>query len=133
MALTNNDDTQDVLLSIAEAAAWLELASSLDTQVNHNASPSMKKNLGLAYMNIVRSKEVKFPFVENIFRTDQNHYRNWWSRELGDWKSWATNRWKEEWGTFLALDSAKEEPGYDQVKAIYDTVMATSSKKSKYY
>ena len=129
MALTNNDGTQAILLSIAEAAAWLELASSWDTQMIHNASPPMKKNLGLAYMNIVRSKEVEFPFVENIFRTDDQHYHNWWSRELSDWKSWATNRWKEEWGAFLALDLANEEPGYDQVKIIYDTVMSATSKK----
>jgi hypothetical protein len=119
-----------VLPSIVEAAAWLELATSWDVEGNHNISPSMKKNLGLAYMNIVRSKEDKFPQVQDIFGSgnDQQH-NNWWSGEpfaSDSWKAWATVRWKEEWGYFLDLESAKEEPGYEQVKAIYETVMKAS-------
>lgn len=133
MALNNNDGTQQVLPSIAEAAAWLELASSWDTEGNHKVSPSMKKNLGLAYMNIVRSSEEIFPIVADIFNANEQHRRKWWSvghsgKDDNDesWKAWATIRWKEEWGSFLALDSAKAEPGYGQVKAIYESVMASS-------
>jgi hypothetical protein len=138
LALKNNEENQLVLPSIVEAAAWLELASSWDSEGNYDASPSMKKNLGLAYMNIVRNKEQSgFPFVEDVFGVSDMHRRNWWSGELtsggetGDsWKGWATIRWTEEWGAFLNLDASKSEPGYHQVKSIYETVMTSSRYKS---
>lgn len=136
LALSSNDGTQQLLPSIAEAAAWLELATAWDIDGNHESSPSMKKNLGLAYMNIVRSSEDDFPVVKDIFNSDEQHRHNWWSvtssqeKQRGDWKAWATIRWKEEWGSFLALDSAKGEQGYEQVKAIYQTVMSSSREKA---
>ena len=88
----------------------------------------MKKNLGLAYMNIVRSKETKFPVPIDIFNADARYKQNWWTGESNDkdWKAWATILWKEEWSTFLFLDSAKIEPGYDQIKSIYEAVMSSS-------
>lgn len=134
LALKNNDGTQRVLPSIAEAAAWLELASIWDVEGNHGTSPSMKKNLGLSYMNIVRSKEGEFPLVQDIFNTNEDYRRNWWpvssANDGNDWKAWATIRWKEEWGSFLEMDSAKGEPGYEQVKAIYEAVMTSSIRGS---
>eukprot|EP00970_Alexandrium_tamarense_P020005 scaffold14715_cov221-Alexandrium_tamarense.AAC.1 len=127
-----------VLPSIAESAAWLELASSWDDK-HLSTSPSMKKNLGLAYMNIVRNKESDhFPLVQDIFVGDGGNTNstrhNWWSgssTEEGDnWKGWATIRWKEEWGSFLTIESSKFEPGYDQVKSIYESVMQSSRSKA---
>jgi hypothetical protein len=133
LALKNNVDTQMILPSIAEAAAWLELASVWDVEGNHSTSPSMKKNLGLSYMNIVRSKEAEFPLVKDIFNANEDYRRNWWpaSAVNDDWKAWATIRWKEEWASFLELDSAKGDPGYDQVKAIYDAVMISTRGRSR--
>ncbi|KAL3790678.1 hypothetical protein HJC23_009778 [Cyclotella cryptica] len=135
LALKNNGHSQLVLPSIVEAAGWLELASSWDTEGEYKTSPPMKKNLGLAYMNMVRSKEtVKFPFVTDIFDVDDRHYHNWWRQNLmttqveydESWKAWATSRWKEEWELFLKLDSSKTEQGYDQVKSMYDAVMGST-------
>lgn len=128
MALKNNDNAQLILPSIVEAAAWLELCSLWDVEGKHTSSPSMKKNLGLAYMNIVRSKETKFPVPIDIFNADARYKQNWWTGESNDkdWKAWATILWKEEWSTFLFLDSAKIEPGYDQIKSIYEAVMSSS-------
>jgi hypothetical protein len=57
------------LPSVVEAAAWLELAQSWDMKTYARLS-SMKKNLGLAYMNIVRSKDARFPNNEDIFHND---------------------------------------------------------------
>lgn len=148
LALKENDR---VLPSIAEAAAWLELAGSWDKDTFETQS-SMKKNLGLAYMNIVRSKESgSFPIVEDIFdnvranddgqnETDavesggRRHMQNWWTEETNGessaWKEWATIRWREEWEVFLGLESAKTEPGYSQIKNIYDLVMNSSQAKA---
>lgn len=122
-----------VLPSIAEAAAWLELAQSWNTKTYARQS-SMKKNLGLAYMNIVRSKDVRFPKVEDIFGDDnggegRRHRQNWWkgvSDGDDNWKTWATTRWKSEWEAFLELDSSKAEPGYMQIKNIYESVVNSS-------
>ncbi|KAL7537332.1 hypothetical protein ACHAXR_007740 [Thalassiosira sp. AJA248-18] len=130
-----------VLPSIVEAAGWLELANSWDTSLAQKSS--MKKNLGLAYMNIVRSKEDSFPFVEDIFNgtgrvesAGRNHRHNWWTKESshgdGNWKEWATLRWREEWETFLGLESSKTEPDYYQIKSIFDAVMKSSRAKPTY-
>lgn len=126
-----------VLPSIAEAAAWLELAQSWDTK-SYARQSSMKKNLGLAYMNIVRSKEVRYPDVEDIFGDDtdgegRRHRQNWWKgMSDGDdnWKTWATTRWKSEWEAFLDLESSKAEPGYMQIKNIYESVVKSSRRST---
>ncbi|KAL7548887.1 hypothetical protein ACHAWF_012162 [Thalassiosira exigua] len=136
LALTENDDSSRIkpgllLPSIAEAAAWLELACSLDSE-NVSRKSSMKKNLGLAYMNIVRSKEIAFPSVEDIFPESNgtaSGKQNWFNGD-GDWKEWATIRWREEWETFLDLESSKDEPGYSQIKTIFEAVMKSSHEKS---
>ena len=143
LALKDNEHStmkksHSILPSIAEAAAWLELAGSWD-KGTYSEQSSMKKNLGLAYMNIVRSPE-QLPVVEDIFDVGLNdsrqHRSNWWreaSRGGGnhnDWKSWATTRWREEWEAFLGMESSKAEPGYAQIKQIYDTVMNSSRSKA---
>ncbi len=124
------------LTSIAEAAAWLELAQSWDEDTYARQS-SLKKNLGLAYLNIVRSKDTgRFPIVDDIFIEKRNsamHRRNWWtgaSYGSNNWKEWATRRWKEEWETFLSLESSKAEPGFTQIKHIYESVMKSSRDKA---
>lgn len=118
------------LQSIAEAAAWLELVQSwdIDTYGHHS---SMKKNLGLAYMHIVRSRGIRFPVVEDIFNDGRDeHRRRWWKTDEGNsWKEWATHRWKSEWEMFLRLESSKSEPGYAEIKNIYDIVMRSSQAK----
>ena len=96
-----------------------------------------KKNMGLAYLNIVRSKEEIFPVVENIFGGIEGAVAvdSWATesemRERNSWKEWATKRWREEWETFLSLDQSKSEPGYEQIKNIYNAVMDSSSEKAK--
>ena len=133
MALKNNANSQLVLPSIAEAVAWLELSSSWDVEGKHTSSPSMKKNLGLAYMNIVRSRENKFPIPIDIFNANAQYKEKWWSGESNDekWKAWATTLWKEEWSTFLSLESAQMEPDYDQIRSIYEAVMSSSREKNR--
>eukprot|EP00986_Skeletonema_menzelii_P014478 scaffold9647_cov141-Skeletonema_menzelii.AAC.3 len=112
------------LPSIAEAAAWLEVAISLDEKLD--SSPSMKKNLGLAYMNIVRSDQSHFPIVENIFGSISNQTRP----NVKDWKAWATRQWQRSWGEFLDMSSAREEADYMSVKQIFETVMKSSQSRS---
>lgn len=158
LALKENERTTKttaagVLPSIAEAAAWLEFASAWENDLAQQSS--MKKNLGLAYMNIVRSKESGgFPYVEDIFGVNTNgtwidkgttggiceglrkHYsRNWWTKSNkvgdGDWKGWATTRWREEWEMFLGLEPSKADPSYAQIKSIYTAVMKSSQAKTK--
>lgn len=118
------------LQSIAEAAAWLEFVQSwdIDTYGHHS---SMKKNLGLAYMHIVRSRGIRFPVVEDIFDDGrEEHRRNWWTDDdKSSWKEWATHRWKSEWEMFLRLESSKTESGYAEIKNIYDIVMRSSRAK----
>jgi len=130
LALNENasSSSTNVLPSIVESALWLELATSWDKDT-YAESSSMRKNLGLAYMNMVRSKEsiTTFPIVDDIFDYGNNE-TNWWSsesNEYNDWKEWASTRWRYEWEAFLGLESSKSEPGYLQIKQIYDAVMGS--------
>ena len=118
----------DTLHSITEAAAWLEFASSLDESLNK--SPSMKKNLGLAYMNMVRSFEEEFPILDDIFGVKTKGTEYSWVDQKGEWKAWATKRWQRSWEQFLEIDSAREEADYHSVKQIYDSVMKSSRARS---
>jgi len=130
LALNENasSSSTNVLPSIVESALWLELATSWDKD-SYATQSSMRKNLGLAYMNMVRSKEsTSFPIIDDIF--DYNNETNWWSsesNEYNDWKEWASTRWRYEWEAFLGLESSKSEPGYLQIKQIYETVMGSLS------
>jgi hypothetical protein len=83
----------------------------------------------------VRSKDEVYPNIEDIFGDDSNvdgrpYRQNWWKGGVPDgddnWKTWATKRWKSEWETFLHLDSSKAEPGYMQIKNIYESVVNSS-------
>jgi len=112
------------LISIAEAAAWLEVATTLDEKLDN--SPSMKKNLGLAYMSIVRSKENHFPIVDNIFGEHNETKYVWVGPNGEDWKAWATKKWQQSWSQFLEMNSAQDEPDYLNVKQIYESVMVSS-------
>ena len=93
--------------------------------------------MGLAYLNIVRSKDEIFPVVEEIFNGMEGAIavENWVTesemRERNSWKEWATTRWREEWQTFLSLDQSRSEPGYEQIKNIYNAVMNSSGKRAK--
>jgi hypothetical protein len=129
LALRDNNQLS-TLQSIAEAAAWLEFVQSWDKDTYRHHS-SMKKNLGLAYMHIVRSKGIRFPVVEDIFDDGRDEHRRHWWKEDDDhsWKEWATHRWKSEWETFLRLESSKTEPGYLEIRNIYDIVMRSSRAK----
>ena len=128
MSIKNEGSDRRTLPSIVEATAWLELLASHDEELA--SSPSLKKNLGLAYMKIVQSKELNssspLPVVEDIFDGTGNTpfmhplKKYWWTEESGiDCKAWASERWKVVWGEFLDMDGAKTLPDYGQIKAIY--------------
>ena len=145
LSLALGDNYSNTTLpSIVEAVAWLELASSWD-ETNFRGKPSMYKNKGLAYMNIVRSKDLSFPIVE-VFsgieangggdlngRTDGYYKANRWtpeSKEDNTWKEWATTRFIEEWKAFLSLEASKKEPDFVQIKSIYEQVHKSSRARS---
>ena len=122
------------LKSIAEASAWLE-AARLNDDIS-NDSPAIWKNLGLAYMNIVRNDEIKFPSVKDLFKDTENSFllENvrkdvWWDEnDTKDWKAWASIRWQISWGHFLEMESAKNDPSYEKVKEIYNMVLKSMGK-----
>ena len=118
-----------VLKSLVDAAAWMETVSSLDTRSN---GPSLKKNLGIACMHMVRNKERGnefLPPIDDVFaevgwNITQVLANKWWFENKGrDWKSWASSRWSETWAESLSMSGAENDPSYLQVKRIYESVM----------
>lgn len=136
--IVTNSTTLD---SIVDAAAWLELALAKDDMTSR--SHSVKKNLGIAYLHMVRNKEAHGinhpPLLRNIFGTNftkigSNPHPLWrktkaW-REKDPWKTWASGKWSKAWRDFLKMEGAKDDPGYEQIKSIYDQVMASARKQN---
>ncbi len=131
LAITADKTEGSKLKSIAEAGAWLE-AAKLNDDMTKN-SPATWKNLGLAYMNLVRSRETKFPELENVFKHTANQFliesvtdKIWWStknEDNMDWKSWSSMKWESSWGHYMKMDDAKKDPSFQQIKSIYETVL----------
>ena len=128
MAVSLDKSNISKLKSVVEACAWLEVARVNDEISTNN--PGIWKNLGLAYMTMVRSEEKVFPKVSNLFQhTENSHLLDsisniWWDEEnKEEWKTWSSTRWEKMWGHFLKMDGAKTDPSYDQVKSIYETVL----------
>ena len=143
-AINNKNGSASKLRSLVEAAAWLELAGIHDSKIS-GIAPSLKKNLGLAYLHMVRNNERGFeyylPKTEDIFSgVGEKAFMTplkdvWWGLNgeqeagKGDWKTWATQRWSETWGEFLSMKEAANDPSYKQIKSIFDTVFSATRNK----
>ena len=122
-----------IIRSLTESTAWLELASANSDPSNGN--PDLKKNLGLGYMYMVRNHELgpnsPLPPVEDTFGNFSfTHSLSdlWWSSDMngGDWKNWASKRWKDVWGDLIRMDRAKGLPDFAKILSIYEMVTKPS-------
>jgi hypothetical protein len=138
LAVTEDEFNPDAhLLSLLESAYWLEISRLNDDYAA--ASPSVYRNLGLAYMHIVRSHANKstaqrlFPMVADIFVRTNNSLMSQKVREIwynstssrgktSGWKDWASTRWDQTWGYYLQMSEAKNDSAYQQIYDIYHTV-----------
>ena len=126
--------------AVVEAIAWLELVLGKDKSSLQN--PSLKKNLGLAYMHVVRNKEEHGknnpPLLRNIFGSNftkigtKTHplwrkTKQW--KENEHWKTWASSKWKDSWSDFLEMEEAMRDPDYKKIRQIYDQVMISTQKR----
>lgn len=125
LSLSSGQQPQ-TLHSLVEAVLWQEVAISLDEKL---AKSPLQKNLGLACMNIVRSKEANFPIVDDIFFNETKKKERWAPGPNEDWKAWATNKWQLSWGEFLQMDSARQDTDFHTIRRIYETVMKSAETK----
>ena len=44
----------------------------------------------------------------------------------GDWKNWASKRWKDVWGDLIRMDRAKGLPDFAKILSIYEMVTKPS-------
>jgi len=121
-----------VVPSLAESCAWLELAMIND---EYSAkSPALWKNLGLGYLNLVRSKDNVFPLTSDFLDPNATSFLGmdtssvWWDGD-SDWKTWASNRWQTAWSHYLGMKDAKSDESYPTVKSLYDAVMHATNQK----
>lgn len=123
-----------VLKSLVDAAAWLEMVSIIDAE---SVTPALKKNLGLAYMHMVRNKELKneyMPDIDDVFAkagwniTKVLETKGWNQAKGREWKIWASSQWNKTWGEFLSMPGAEDDGSYDQVKEIYEAVNSRVNK-----
>lgn len=152
-----SSDTGKKMKSLIEAAAWLELAVYRDEK--NSASNGLKKNLGLAYMYMVRNKEIPDGQLlgntaldifgrttsstgrsGNISFVPHNHFlwkkppkasKKKSSGTAKSWKTMATTKWQFWWEKFLDEDDAERDSGYEEVKDLYEKVMHKVYHKKK--
>jgi len=137
---SNRKDNSTTLPVFVEAAAWLELAISKDDQSSRSAS--LRKNLGIAYLHMVRNKESHGldhpPLLRNVFGKsfvrEEKMTPPLWRKNIKwtideNWKTWASSKWNSSWKDFLSMEGADKDPSYKQVKQIYDQVMASVGAK----
>ena len=134
----SNESSNTALPSLIESTMWLEYARLADT--TESPSASMLKNLGLAYLHIVRTSNSKFisDDVSNSFTAlkvgniDMSEVLSgtWIDRanNINDVKSWASSRWNLAWKQFLSMADAKSDPSFEQVKSIYEQVKVIMEK-----
>ena len=134
LAVSQRESGLPLLKSLIDAAAWLETVSLSDSL---SVTPSLKKNLGIAYMHMVRNKEPGnelLPKVEDVFAdagwnlTMVLDRKSWHDGNTRDWKNWASVKWNETWGEFLSMPRAKDDASYHQVEQIFKAVAQKLSK-----
>ena len=120
-----SDQDETAARIIAEAAFWLEVAAALDPR----PGPSVFKNLGLAYMNLVRSKVTRSwtemmpryaAFGRAAVDVPVNVFHS--AERDGDISAWCSVRFLRSWETFLAHAQARGDGQYDAVRTIYEQV-----------
>lgn len=138
LAVSNDHESDRTKIkSIVEALSWLE-AARLNDDIS-DESAALWKNLGIAYLNMVRNKEMLLPKVENIFSETANEFllksvqSMWWNNgnKTKDWKSWSSLRWQQSWNHFLGMHTAKKDHSYEQVKNIFDTVLKNAERGNR--
>jgi hypothetical protein len=111
---------RDDLSMMAYAAFLLERATDL-TEFE-NVAPSLLKNLGLAYVKMVQSKQKEFvpsplfpPPVDGHLR---GLFGDQWRGKDAPWRNVAAVRAYETWTRFVATDGADKDSSYHQVVAV---------------
>jgi hypothetical protein len=120
-----------------QAAAWLEAAVRCDSSRSPGVPAAWLKNLGLAYMQLVRDSTD--PRVPSLLERDplQAHHLLPWhvvadgnsvstttsgSSSGSGWKDAASKRFVEAWGLFLQHKDAAADSQFETVQRIYAAV-----------
>ncbi len=111
---------RDDLSMMAYAAFLLERATDLTGL--EAAAPSLLKNLGLAYVKMVQSKQKEFvpsplfpPPVDGHLR---GLFGDQWRGKDAPWRNVAALRAYETWTRFVATEGAEKDSSYHQVVAV---------------
>ena len=135
-----NNEPISTLPALIESALWLEYARLADTTQIPQAS--LLKNVGLAYLHLVRTPDSKFQtdHISNSFTSlkvgniDMSEVLsgNWIVRasNVDDVKTWASSRWNLAWKEFLLMEDAQSDPSFEQIKFIYDQVNQSAKGKN---
>jgi len=126
-ALAKGAGQKGTLKAIIEAAWWIEHVVAMDKRHGF----AHYKNLGLAYMNLVRTKEFDDTVPLSGFRGGlvvPNVTFPW--PEGANWKSWASTRFVECWTTFVEHKDAIYDSQYEMVKGILNQVLHAANKGS---
>jgi hypothetical protein len=117
--------------TILRSASLLENAVRAQQEHNSTVLPNTWKNLGLAYMKVVRSSD---PFPRQLL----GHLPRLPS--IGDksvkmdasmWKKYAAERVLETWGKFMTLPEASKDSGYASIAHVVTVLREAAKSESK--
>ena len=120
-------------MEISVGGARLEYCVAYDALV----SAAALKNLGLAHMNLVRSRgREQLRATRDVFQDrallNHTHFRPFDDQHAAafgpEWKTWASSRFQFAWGEFLRRPEAKRDPQYETIAGIYAQVTSPPAK-----
>jgi hypothetical protein len=117
------------LPSILEAASLLE--ESLAAQLQYSSAsvlPSVYKNLGLAYVRLVRSQR-RFPEGVALPRLPNTSGEP--ATDEAGWRAQAAERVLQTWGHYLTLREAREDAGYATISQVVHVLRDARDKAAR--
>ena len=118
---------QEKLDALVEITAIYEMILKYDV-FNNDKDFGLYKNLGLAYMHMVRSDNtLEFRRREGLFLIEgmdifDDLGENFPSKLAKDYKDYASLRWGEVWKQFLAMEGSENDGSYATVKTLIERI-----------
>jgi len=113
--------------TVLRAASLLEKAVLAQLEHNSTVLPNTWKNLGLAYMKVVRSSDPIPPAILGHLPRLPSIGDKSIRMDVSTWKRFAAERVLETWGKFMTLPEAAKDSGYASIAHVV-TVLREAAK-----
>jgi len=117
--------------TVLRAASLLEKAVLAQIEQNSTVLPNTWKNLGLAYMKVVRSSDpIPAAIIGHLPRLPSIGDKSI-KMDISTWKKFAAERVLETWGKFMTLPEAAKDSGYASIAHVVTVLREASESETR--